>query len=299
MNIRGLDMLNLGALSTWRKALFLPAIVIVFIAGLAAEAKSPDRMSDLIKLSGLDNTFALMGARLKVSMKQALPNSPMEAAYREKVLAGLDPAAEVAFAPEKLNRDFLLAIDGKLSNADLDKIFAFLKSPLGRRMTALERENNTEDRQAQMAKMAGELLQRLKNDPERVKQFKLLDSSLRLTETAIDMALSMGRAVGIGMVAADERTAALSAEAIQSIDLALQQTRAAMTPKVKETILLAMAYTYRDASIQELRQYLVFLNSPAGKKMYGVWMPALNKVLTKAGGEFGHALMKELGKERT
>ena len=38
--------------------------------------------------------------------------------------------------------------------------------------------------------------------------------------------------------------------------------------------------------------------SPAGKKLYGTMLPALHGALIKAGGEFGHALMRELGKER-
>jgi hypothetical protein len=101
------------------------------------------------------------------------------------------------------------------------------------------------------------------------------------------------------MAAADEKTAALPDEAIAAIDSALQKLRPVMTAQVKEQILLSLAYTYRDASLPELRQYLAFLTSAVGKKYYGAVVPAMNKVLVKAGGEFGHALMRELGKERT
>jgi hypothetical protein len=282
-----------------RRASFLPAIVIVILAGLAAEAKSPDRLSEFIKLSGLDTAFDHLAAQVKLSMKQALPNSPLPAADQQKMLAAVDPAADAAFAPETLKHDFLLAIDGKLSNADLGKLIAFLKSPLGARMTALEQASRSPNKQIRIRKMAGELLEQLKNDPERAKLLEHMDRSLRLTEIATDIALNLGRASAIGMAAADERTAALSDDAIAAMDAALQRMRPAMTQQVKEQILLSMTYTYRDASVPELRQYLKFLTSPAGKKLYGVLMPAMNTVLTKAGGEFGHALMRELGKEHT
>jgi hypothetical protein len=142
-------------------------------------------------------------------------------------------------------------------------------------------------------------LQRLKTDRERAEVLKQMDSSLRLTEMAADIAFNTGRAVAVGMAAADERMAALPDEAIAAIDSALQKMRPAMTAQLREQIMLSLAFTYRDASIPELRQYLVFLTSPVGKKYYGAVAPAMNEVLVKAGGEFGHALMRELGKERT
>jgi hypothetical protein len=39
--------------------------------------------------------------------------------------------------------------------------------------------------------------------------------------------------------------------------------------------MLSLAFTYRDASIPELRQYLVFLTSPVGKRYYGAVAPAI------------------------
>src|SRR5262249_31400950 len=142
---------------------------------------------------------------------------------------------------------------------------------------------------------AGELLEELKNKPERAEILKLMESSLRLTESSTDRALNMARAAAIGMAAADESTTALPADVIEAIDSAMQQLRPALTAQLKERVSLSLAYTYRDASVSELRQYLAFLTSSAGKELYGAIVPAMNKVLVKAGGDFGHALMKELG----
>jgi len=303
-----MTMLESRASGRSRGVLLLPALVIMIVAGLAAEAKSPDgwaaeaksadRLSEFIKLSGLDTTFDHLGAQVKVSMKQALPKSPLPTIDKEKLLAGADSAADAAFAPETLKRDFRLAIEGELTNADLDSLLVFLKSPLGSRMTALENASHTADSQVRIANMAGELLERLKNDPERAELLTRIDSSLRLTEIATDIAFNLGRAVAIGMAAADEKTVALSDEGVAALDAALQKMRPAMTQQIKEQILLSMAYTYREASIPELREYLKFMASPAGKKLYGVSVPSMNTVLVKAGGVFGHALMRELGKER-
>jgi hypothetical protein len=282
-----------------RKAWFGPAIAIVFIASLAGEAKSADRLLELMQLTGLDNTFDQVGPGIKLGMKQALPAAPMSAGFRDKVLAGMEPATDKAFAPETLRSEFRLAMDGKLTNADLDRLFAFHKSPLGARMTAMEKASQGANARGQLAQMAAGLLQGLKDDPKRAEVLLQMDSSLRLTEMAVDIAFNTGRAVAVGMAAADERTAALADEAVTAIDTALEKMRPSMTAQLKEQILLSLAFTYRDASIPQLREYIVFLTSPLGKKYYGAVVPAMNKVLVKAGGEFGHALMRELGKERT
>ena len=286
-----------------RKVWFSPAIALIFAIGLvavgsAAETKSSDRLSELIKLVGLDSAFEYMAPAMKANVKQAHPKSSENAAYWEKVLAGLDPAADAAFAPGTLQREFLLAMSDKLNKADLDIIFAFYKSPLGARMTALENARNTPDASAQIKEKAGELLQELKNKPERAEILKLLENSVRLTEFSAEMAFNIARATAIGMTAADEQTTALPPDVIGVIDSALQKMRPALTAQIRDQVWPSMAYTYREASISELRQYVAFLTSPPGKKLYGAITPAMNKALVKAGAEFGHALMRELGKER-
>src|SRR5215470_886989 len=106
-----------GARCRGRKAWFIPAIALTFAVGLAAvglaaETKSPGRLPELIKLVGLDSAFEYLGPAIKASAKEALAKNP-NAAIREKAIAGLDPAIDVAFAPQTLQRELLLAMDGK------------------------------------------------------------------------------------------------------------------------------------------------------------------------------------------
>jgi hypothetical protein len=108
----------------------------------------------------------------------------------------------------------------------------------------------------------------------------------------------MGRATALGMAAADERTASLGDETIQTIDNALEKARPAMTAQMKQGMILVLAYTYRDASVAELRDYVKFYSTPAGKQLNRAVVEGMNTAFTQAGSDFGHALMKELGKER-
>src|SRR5258708_31028635 len=99
----------------------------------------------------------------------------------------------------------------------------------------------------------------------------------------------------MGRGAGEEKQTGLQAGAIQAMDSAMQQMRPAMMAQVKERVWLSLAYTYRDASVSELRQYLAFLTSSGAKKLYGSIVPSITKVLINAGGKFDHALLTELG----
>jgi len=275
----------------------VPALVIFFNAALTPEAKAADQLPELMKLSTLDMAFDHLGDYLKARMKRALPDNPLGAAYKDRVLAGLDRAADQAFAPGTLKREFRVALAGKVTEADLDSVLAFYRSPLGAHMKALERASQTAEARAKIAKLTGELLKQLKDEPERAEILTHIDSALRLTELSTDSALNANRATAIAMAATDPKTTALTSQAVGVIDADMQKMRPAMTAEVKMKLLPFMAYTYREVAIGELRLYLAFVTSPAGKSYYGAVEPAMNAVLVKAGEEFGHALMRELGKE--
>jgi hypothetical protein len=242
-------------------------------------------------------TFDRLGDQLRARTKEALVPSMLGAAHRDKVLAGLDAAAGLAFAPETLKREFRLELDGKVAEADLDSILTFYKSALGARMKALEKASQTPEARAEIEKRTGELMKRLKNEPERAEALTLIASAFRLTELSTDTVVNLHRAIAIGLAATDEKTTALTSGTIEAIDADGQKWLPAITAGVKAKILPFMAYTYREATIEELRQYLAFVGSPAARSYYDAVEPALNKVLVKAGEEFGHAVMRELGKE--
>jgi len=274
------------------------AVLAATLAGPAARAETADQVQEIMRLAGIDKSFDNVGAGIVAGVKQNLGKMETDPSYREKVLAGLEPAAAKAFSPEKMRNEIRLTLERKLASGDYSAILAFYRSPVGKRMTALEAAAQSPDAALQMQAKAGELVERLKNQPEWAEMLKALDSSVGLTESAINIAFNMGRATALGMAAADERTASLGDETIQAIDNALEKARPAMTAQMKQGMILVLAYTYRDASVAELRDYVKFYSTPAGKQLNRAVVEGMNTAFTQAGSDFGHALMKELGKER-
>jgi hypothetical protein len=302
----------MGALRVFsgRKAWIIPATVLVFGVGLAAagcseERKPVDRLPELMGLLRFDTTLDQLAQIAPAGLKQGMRQPPAGALnpqyITEKLIAAVDSAARATFAPDKLRRDFLRSLDGRLTNADLDAIFTFYQSPPGKQITDLEttRLLDAPKKAGELSDMFRRMSDTMQREPERAAVLKQIVDSLRGTEFAIGPVLAIHRALAIGMVAADEKTAALSAEAIQAIDASVEKTGTAMEVQAKEMAVLSLAYGYRDAGMQELQGYLAFLKSPAGQKLRGACTSALNQVMVKAGTEFGHALMRELGKEWT
>src|SRR5215471_7729074 len=81
-----------GAFGGGRKIWFFPAFTLVLAVsfaavGFAAETKSSDRLSELIKLVGLDTAFNHAAAGMKAGADRALANTSSTLPIRKKCLA--------------------------------------------------------------------------------------------------------------------------------------------------------------------------------------------------------------------
>ncbi len=284
----------------WNRSIYrvLLSALVLLTASSIVQAQQADKVGEIMKLTGLDTSLDRIGDGISESFKQGLDKLSVGSYHREKVLGAVDPAAGEAFEPGKLRQELRAAFEARLDKAYYAKILDFQRTPLGMRMTALENAAHNPEGHKKMQAAAGELSALLKRQPERAKVLNALEKSLGLANNAADQAFYMNRAIAIGMLAADEKTASLSADALGDIDAVLEKLRPAIVAQMKQATWLSLAYTYRDASVAELRQYVRYLSSPAGKRLYEAGRAAMNEVLIRASGNFGHALMKELGKER-
>lgn len=61
---------------------------------------------------------------------------------------------------------------------------------------------------------------------------------------------------------------------------------------VKNTYLNSLAYTYQDATNQEVHDYIVFLESDLARKIYTSMSLVMRETLTLSATQFGKELMK-------
>jgi hypothetical protein len=295
----------------FRKTWLTAAAALVFAIALAvagfAQTKPADRLPELMEVSGVNKGFDHAAAVLKVYMRKSLADmkesvkDSVSPDYWDKIIAGVDPAIEAAFTAKAVRGEFLRAMAGKLGDDDVDAIIAFDTSPFGARMIAMELASFEKDLAAiekepdALPKKAAELMEELKNDPERAEVLTEMERSLRAAEVWTDQTFNLGRALSIGLAAANADMM-LSPDDIDAIDQQLAEQRPALAAEYKKNAVGLLAFIYHEASVSDLRDYLVFLKSPVGQKLFGAVLPAVKQVYVKAGNDFGWALMRELGK---
>jgi hypothetical protein len=263
------------------------ALAILAFAAIAnpACAKSTATLKDVIAATGMDASFGHFSDGIKMGFSQA----PISKPNRNELIAAAASAADAAFAVEPLKAALHKEMSDKLSQADLDAVMNFYREPLAKRMTDLENASAGKEAYEEMQRMAAELGEKLRSDPDRRDLYSSMDKSLGLTEAAVDSNVSLQRAMITGMAAGDGVTVPP-----EDMEKMMTQARGQAREQLSKLIQVAMAYTYRDVSLEDLRVYLKFLSSPAGQKLYSAGRDAKNRVLVAASLVFGEELSKRL-----
>jgi hypothetical protein len=256
-----------------------------------ASAKDQSRVQQLIDATGMDVSFDTLGKSIAKGFEQIPPADPK----RANLIAAAEKAAAASYDPATLKSQLLKDMEGRLAPNDLDAILAFYNEPVAQRMTAIENAAQGTDALEKMQAMAAELGQKMRDDPKRAALLETLNKTIGMTEAAVDTNINLQRAMITGMAAADGRAAEMTPEVIDGI---LQKARPEITDQMAKLTTVALAYTYRDASLEDLEAYVRFLASPAGQKLYEAGRLAKNRVLTEASLQFGEQLLKNLEGKR-
>lgn len=258
----------------------------------SAGGREPLTATEIVRLTGFDralddiaSSLAREGPRLALEGGGIGDKADFALAWAA--------AAETAFSPAKLKSSLAARVSGKLAPADLYAVEKFFKSKLGRAMVAREVASATPEAQREMAGKAERLMKSLAANPRRIEALVAVADAIHLREASVQIALNMMRAVLIGLAASDQSQLSMPVEAI---DAEIEKHRDAVVAETDAVVMLAMAFTYRTASLKDLHAYADFLRSPVGKRFYNVAMKGLDATLSEGGLVFGNLLMATLGR---
>lgn len=272
------------------------AAMLAFLAAFtlsasAAFAREPLSATELVALTGLDRALDEVATSLAAE-GQRIVDTGEDVGDKEQFRMAWEQAANEAFAPGKLKESLARRIDGKLSPAELFRIEDFYKGKLGKAMVEREVAASSSAAQQEMAGGAHKLMTGLMAQPRRIAALDSLARAIRLKEVSTGIALNMMRAVMIGMSASNASKLAMPLDVIEQ---QVEAHRLSAAQELEAVTALAMAYTYRKASIADIRAYEKFLRSPAGKRYNDAAMTGLDAVLSEGGLAFGGALARALG----
>ena len=272
----------------------LLAFAMLLPAGPAmAEATTGDRQAEraaalLDKLHTRD-----VAAAWRKMILTSLPERGGDEATETRTKAAWRTAIETAFDVEKFYGDLHAAFTQSFTASELEQMLAFRNSPLGRKISLLEKPN-LEDEQDAAAAMAriGAMSRALKGDPARRKVMEQLVAATGGVDALVDMLsnVSLGTSLGAAATTPAGQPRMTHGEILDMVGAARPVLREAVNPM----IVPVTAMVYKALTIQELRQYRDMLVSPLGRKASAIFLVALNKVMQTQAFAIGARFAKEL-----
>ncbi|MEO5694722.1 MAG: hypothetical protein ABIQ72_16440 [Usitatibacter sp.] len=274
---------------------FRNALFTLLLATTALQAAEPRRIEELMHKSGLWTQLGQSQEQIRGGAQQAQAQAKAGKGgkvFNDDDFAKLVAAMNAAYAPDKLRSAMARELEAQLSAADEMVVLEWLSSDLGQRLTKIEEESGEP---AKAAAAERESSTHLAAVPEmRIARFARMITAIQLGEATASMVINMTTAIGFGMAMANATED--PAELAQTIRNRLEPQREQMVETFNKRAIQSFAYVYRDVSDDDMEKYVVFSESPAGRRYHAASVRAMDNVLARAGIQMGRefeALMRE------
>ncbi len=272
----------------WRLILMLALVCLPLTGAMAKDDVWTPK--EFIAASGIDKALAA----ITKGMRDAVNAPELDQAIDAEKLKEVWPeAVETTFSEKHLEDGFIEQLSGKITPKEYQAIRQFLESDFGRRVTRLEVDAHALDvselnaRGAEVAKSIA---------PDRIRVIKEMIDAIGGVESGLTIAMNSSFAMLKGMQAGGAIPLQLPDEDIRKF---LKESEPKMRQEIGALLALSTAYTYKDLSDEELKFYVDFLNSPAGKAMYKKSLTALDAMLSERMVDFGNTLMTLMGHRKS
>lgn len=207
----------------------------------------------------------------------------------EPQLAAVTAAAVRGFRIDVFEAPALQALADNLDLPAVNKIDAFLRSDLGKRMVAAD-VAAAEIGEANIDKvMNGEI--KAPSTPKRDILFERLERATHSAESTVQIFLDMGQAVAVGTAIGSGMDPAAVAERARKSG---EASRAELEENMRLPMLRFMAYGYRDLSDADLKRMLAFLESAPGKRYVAAYNASMGAGFDAMGRRTGEQLGESL-----
>jgi hypothetical protein len=167
----------------------------------------------------------------------------------------------------------------RLSMEDLQSIYAFFDSPLGRQIVDLEREASLNGNYSKMTNMSNRLQEASRKDPSRARLLEKLDASTHGSVIAVNLAQSMRLGVGHSLLSASRRFDESSRAGLKErVDAAHFRLRGRIT----QQIFISHLYLFEKMQEERLISYLEFAQSSSGRKYFLAVKEGINSAVNDA-----------------
>lgn len=248
---------------------------------VAAEKKAdPQSIQTLMVKSGLDKQLEQIAPMVQAGIDQQNQES---GALSPAELEELNGFAAMAFDAKALKESVQKHVQANLSGTDVRAALAWLRSPLGEKITKLEEEASTPAAYAEMQKIAGSLT----GNSGRVALVRKLDNEVKATENGVAVVMN----TQIAIVAA--LTSGMAPEmrpTMEKIEKEMLGKRDQIKSAIEGGTILSLLYAYRGLSDAEISKYIEFAGSASGKKYHAITADGVKTALKNAAFVLGRLI---------
>jgi hypothetical protein len=262
------------------------ALLLLCLGGITPAEQQPATpeasLDALIQRSGLDAQLVHFEAAMQRGITAAHASQQQVA---PEDLRRMRRAVASAYAPSSLRGSLRAEIAKRLSSAEIAAALAWLDSPTGRKLTALEEKAASLDVQQRLESAAQSGIP--PQSAARTKMLNRLVQATRADEVAASVLIetSIGLGEGLALYGPESPEATLA-----TLRREMESERAQLVSQLHQQTFAAFALVYADATDAELAALLAFATSPAGARYHGVTSRAFANSLAQAARRLGGAL---------
>lgn len=234
------------------------------------------RVDLLMERSGMLHTLRQVRPGVLSGMREGRGDLPTA------VSRAMVQSAERAFQPDRMIAEVRAHLAANLAADDVTAVLEWLDTPLGRHVTQLENAAATPEAQARLQAYA-HALREDPPTPERLSLCQRLDQVTHASELMRQLVEAAMLAGAAGANAAQPVERQVPPEVLRRM---LQQQFGTQLGQVQQLVVLTQLFTYDALSDAELRQYLDFLQAPAGTRYLDESGAALRQSIIDALGRF-------------
>ncbi|MFA6011717.1 MAG: DUF2059 domain-containing protein [Desulfobacteraceae bacterium] len=208
----------------------------------------------------------------------------------EQVITDINGIIGRSFNPDTIRAILAEYIESQMSPDDMRSVIAWLDSPLGLKLTAIEKTASTPESYRAMVEAVPTLKQTPDYD-ERIKLVQEIDASVKATDLIVDRMINMQI---ITLTALGSAFPSMSLPPEQTMRENFEKNRTEISGAIGREIALSILFTYRDVSKAELKEYIRFMKTDYGTRYHNVIQEGSNKAYTFCGKKFSDAVVKRI-----
>ncbi len=259
-----------------KTAILVPVLLFVF-SSCASPGRQPsqDRILLLMELSGLNTQLEQTPRVLREAFGRERAQDAEVRDLPQARFNEIDRKMAIAFDPAVLREDLRSRLKAGLAPGEIEEIIAWLRSPLARKVTALEEEAS----RPEFYQERKEMIASSNAGAERILRIRRLDAAVKGTDSALNAAITTQTAILAALMSDFPPEKRPTVKEIQALLVRLSPD---WRQSAERQTLLYFLDTYRTLTDEELDRYILFAVSASGQRYHEVVRDAIFAALTES-----------------